>query len=251
MWPVVILGQLKHRPEGPDALAARLSSFLARLVELDPLFSGWVRGGMRHRSTVPRLVTLPPDAAELCAWIAENPCFSSREKRKQHVGYFISAGTPVSNSFRVDFCLDTIPSGHWLRHRTRIVVSEGALPPDKTAIEALNKVLRDALIILGTAWECDWAGLMPGDFRSYEERASELRVKYESGWMVYLDQTPARRLGELRDIKIETLPNNAVLLTAVSDAKFDHDTPVHAAAATRIQAALAPLNERCDESAED
>jgi hypothetical protein len=253
MWPVIILGQLKHRPESPDALAARLSSCLTRLAELDPLFGGWVRGGMRHRSTVPRLVTLPPDAAELRAWIAENPIFSSREGRKQHVGYWIRADTPADNQLCAVLRLSAIPSDHWLGHQIRIGVSIGrdALQPDKTALDSLNKVFRDVLIILGTAWECDWAGVMPSDFRSATDRSADPYITYQSGWMVYLDQTRARRLGELHDIKIETLANNAILLTTALDAKFDYDNPVHSAAAVRVQAALAPLNERRGGPGED
>jgi hypothetical protein len=253
MWPVAIVGQLKPRSENPDGIATRLSICLARLAELDPLFSGWVRGRMRHRSTVPRLITLPPDVAELHAWIAENAIFSSQEGRKQHVGYSIRACTPSSNPLRADFWLSSAPSDHWSGHRIGITVFEGqdSLPANKAATETLRRVFRCALIILGTAWECDWAGLMPGDFRSATDRSAELCAKYHSGWMVHLDQLLARHLGELHDIKTETLVNNAILLTAVSDAKFDPYNPVHSAAAVRIQSALAPLNKWHDRSRED
>ena len=249
MWPVAIVGQLKPRLEGSDILAGRLSTSLARLAELDPLFSGWVRGGMRHRSTVPRLVTLPPDVAELRTWIAENPIFSSREGRKQHVGYWIRADTPGSNPLGAVLRLRVIPSDHWLGNRIELTVFEGKglLLPDKATLENLRRVFWGALTILGTTWECEWAGVMPGDFRSATERSAEPQAKYQSGWMVYLDQSRARRLGELHDIEIETLANNAILLTAVSGAKFDPYNPVHSAAAVRIQSALAPLNEGPDE----
>jgi len=79
MWPIAIAGHLKQRLESPALVAARLSVCLARLADLDPLFTGWVRGGMRHRSAVPRVITLPPDEVELRTWIVEN-AISSREK---------------------------------------------------------------------------------------------------------------------------------------------------------------------------
>jgi hypothetical protein len=127
MWPVAIVGQLKPRWEDSNALAARLSICLARLSELDPLFTGWVRGGMRHRSAVPRLVTLPPNVAELRTWIGENPIFSSREGYKQHVGYSLRGTTPASSLIRADFWLSSIPSGHWLGNRIGVTVSDGQL----------------------------------------------------------------------------------------------------------------------------
>jgi hypothetical protein len=218
------------------------------LAELDPLFSGWVRGRMRHRSTVPRLVTLPPDVAELRAWIAENPIFSSQEGRKQHVGCSIRACTPASNPLRADFWLSAVPSDHWLGNRIGITVFDGQVqsPPNAAALsfETLGDIFRDALTIMGTAWECEWAAVMPGDFRSEAERPLEPFVKYQSGWMVYLDHSAASQVGKLQGLLVEGLANNGILLTAVPDVRFDPCNPVHRAAATRIQAALGPLNER-------
>lgn len=36
-----------------------------------------------------------------------------------------------------------------------------------------------------------------------------------SGWMVYLDQWPAARLGHVQDITVETFENGAILLTVI------------------------------------
>jgi hypothetical protein len=250
MWPIAIAGHLKQRLESPALVAARLSVCLARLADLDPLFTGWVRGGMRHRSAVPRVITLPPDEVELRTWIVENAIFESREGRKQHLGYSLNARTSHRNPIRADFWLSWVPSDHWFRSRIGITIFDGQGPSPSsetdTPVKSLKEVLCGALTTLGTAWECESAGVVPGDYGSKEE----LPLKYESGWMVYLDQSPARHLGDMRDIIAEKLANNALLLTATSDTKFDPHNPVNWAAAVRIQSALAPLNERRKRSTE-
>jgi hypothetical protein len=246
MWPVAIVGQLKPRSEDPDALAARLSICFARLSELDPLFSGWVRGGMRHRSAVPRVVTLPPNIAELRTWMAENSIFSSRDGYKHLIGYSIRARTPASNSFRTDFWLSCLPSDHWLGNRIGVTVSDGQVQsqPTATAISpnALRDIFREALTIVGTAWECEWAAVMPGDFRSKGEHASEISIKYHSGWMIYLDQSLAHDVGSLDKIDVSELPNKAMLITSVPDERFNPYNPIHRTAAERVQTALRSLN---------
>jgi hypothetical protein len=182
--------------------------------------------------------------------IVENAVFESREGRKQHVGYSFNASTSYRNPIRADFWLSWVPSDHWFRSRIGITIFDGQTSSPSgetdTPVESLKAVLCGALTTLGSAWECESAGVMPGDYGSKEE----LPVKYESGWMVYLDQSPARHLGDLRDINVEKLANGSILLTAISEAKFDPDNPVHWAAAVRIQSALAPLNERRDGSTE-
>jgi hypothetical protein len=65
--------------------------------------------------------------------------------------------------------------------------------------------------------------------------------------MVYLDPASASRVVPPRDIAIGNLPNGAMLLTATTDTIFNGRDPNHWAAALRIQAALAPLNERQNE----
>ena len=62
------------RPEECDAVARRLAGFLARLCEIDPLFSHWLRGGLRHRSKVPLRVTLPRRLAS-CATGSQESVF--------------------------------------------------------------------------------------------------------------------------------------------------------------------------------
>ena len=65
MWPIAIVGHLPSQPETEDASAVRLAHCLRGLEAINPLFSSWIRCGKRHRSTVPRIVTSPPDEAEL------------------------------------------------------------------------------------------------------------------------------------------------------------------------------------------
>jgi Immunity protein 52 len=247
MWPIAIVGQFRSRPETPDSLAGGLAICLARLAELDPLFEGWIRGGVRHRSAVPRLITLPPDEGELRTWIAERATFGSRAKRKQHVGYSIGAMTPASNPIYADFSLQSGSSGNWLGNGIRLMLLDGqieSLPNGGAAsLGSLSEsFFRDALTIVGTAWECEWAAVMPCDLRSSTERASKTLPKYHSGWMVYLDQSMVHDVGNLDQVIVETLANGAILMTAVRDMRFNLHNPIHRAAAERIQAALAPLN---------
>jgi hypothetical protein len=255
MWPIVVGGRFKSWPESPHNLAASLAACLARLATLDPIFRGWIRGGERHHSVVPRLITLPPDEVELRSWITESAVFGSRAKRKQHAGYSIGAMTPKSNSVYVDFCLRSQSSEHWLGNGIRLVLldsqSSSNPPTAAVSLESLSEAFfREVVTIVGTAFGCEWAAVMPGDFRPNAGPFAPF-AKYQSGWMVYLDPSLVRHFGKLEEIGVEKLANNGILITTVSDARFDAHNPVHRAAAGRLQAALALLDEKRSASTAD
>jgi hypothetical protein len=71
MGHVAIVGHLKPVPENAETIAGRLARCFEGLAEINPLFSRWVRHGMRYRSAVPAIVTMPPDEAELRSWSAK------------------------------------------------------------------------------------------------------------------------------------------------------------------------------------
>jgi hypothetical protein len=109
--------------------------------------------------------------------------------------------------------------------------------------QAMIALLRRVLVVTGSAWDCDWAGLMPGRYPLEDDpihRAGP--IEYQSGWMVYLAAAHAARIVPPQDVAIESLPNGGLLLIAAPDTMFDGHNAEHWAAALRIQAALAPLN---------
>lgn len=93
-----------------------------------------------------------------------------------------------------------------------------------------------------TIFDCDWAAANPGNYREDARRPDAPRVRYRSGWTVYLDQSLAVRLPRPEGIETETLPNGGILLTTVPDRLFDYDREDHRSAARRLQKALDTFN---------
>jgi hypothetical protein len=234
-----VTGRWKSRPEGSDALGGRLARWFASLADIDPLFSHWIRGGMRHRSVVPQIVTLPPDVTQFRDWIAENPVFETREGRKQQVGYSINAMTRRTDPIRANLWLSASGKQSPDRFDNRIGIT--LFPPvDET--QKLIALVRATLLASATAWDCDWAGVAAGEYGGAGHQPGAPLPRFQSGWMVYLDQTLAGHLRKPEDIVAERLASGAILLTSVSDAIFDRRNAIHLTAARRLQTALDPLN---------
>lgn len=243
MWPIGIVGHLKPEWDDPDTIAARLSRVLQGLAELGPTFNDWVRiGNRRHCSSVPALISMPPKRTELRTWIEESAVFGSREGRKKTVGYSVRAMTPDHNPLYADFWLNFVPEQSWFGHRVGITILSGVGSPPVEDNQALITLLRHALLTAASTWDCDWAGVLPGDYRWHERPPEKKLVKYQSGWMVYLDAERAAKIGPPHDVAVERMADGAMLLTAVPDTKFNRDNPNHMAAALRIQMALDLLN---------
>jgi hypothetical protein len=198
---------------------------------------------------VPATLTWPPDQTELRTWVNESAIFESRSGRKQHVGYNIHVLTQEGDPIRADFWLrvDFTEGAWWFFNRvgvTFFVDREDiwvALHRDEQNPSAF---IQRGLLDLGAIWNCDWAGVYGGDYRWPGERPANVSPpRYKSGWMVYLDQARAARVGEAEDIRVEKLANGGTLSTTVTDALFDPRNANHWAAALRLQMALAPLNE--------
>ncbi len=196
MWPIAVVGHLKPGREDAGKIAARLGGLFGRLAGIDPMFSHWRRVGVRrHRSSVPAFITLPPERTELRSWIEEGVIFASREGRKKSVGYAIGARTLAQNPVCADFWLSFEPEEWWFAHRIGITIFSGSGAPSLLEDPANNRaviaLLRRVLLITATVWECDWAGVMPGNYRPRLRLPGPIPIKYESGWMVYLDAARA------------------------------------------------------------
>jgi hypothetical protein len=244
---------LPSQPETEDASAVRLAHCLRGLEAINPLFSSWIRCGKRHRSTVPRIVTSPPDEAELRAWICEGTEFESRDGRKHKIGYAIEALTPKDKPVRAHFWVSSEPAPWWLLNRLGLTIFAGtgyAALADPRNSENLTALLRGALLTVATTWKCKWAGVTPGGWPTHEQPYGDPLVQYQSGWMIYLDAARAARIDDPQDIECERLADGAMLLTAVRTEIFDGHNPVHRDASIRIQTALAPLNEAPDGSSD-
>jgi len=249
MWPIAIVGHLKPGWEDAGTIATRLGQFFASLAEVDPMFSRWKRtGSRRHCSRVPALITMPPERTELRTWIEEGAIFESRDGRKKMAGYSIQTLTPGQNPVRANFWLSYTPEDWWFGHRIGITMFSGAGSPtefdDPNKHAALIALLRHTLLVTATAWDCNWAGVSPGDYRQDGQPRETVLVEYASGWMIYLDAARAAQITPPQDIAVEKLADGALLLTAATAAIFNGRNPKHWDAALRIQAALAPLNKR-------
>lgn len=145
-----------------------------------------------------------------------------------------------------DFRPSFEPEEWWFVHRIGITIFSGAGFPsgldDPGNHVALIALLRRVLLITATAWDCDWAGVSPGDYLRSQQSPKTLLVKYQSGWMVYLDAARASHIIPPEDVAVERLADGAMLLTAGANAIFNGHNPNHRATALRIQTALEPLN---------
>jgi hypothetical protein len=231
-----VAGRWKARAENPDAISGRLARWLSQLQQIDARLAGWARFGMRHRSVVPRMVTMPPDRAELRDWIAENPVFATRQGRKATIAHAIDAGTPDDSANYRSFSLQSGDEEFPIWFRNQIGLTW--LPHSDSPGE-LTAAVQAIVLATATAWDCKWAGAMPGDFAAAARKG--VFSKFRSGWMVYLDPTRAARLAPPKSIAVEHLPDGAVLLTTVPGEIFDHRRAEHRTAAEHLQAALNAL----------
>jgi hypothetical protein len=246
MWPIAIIGHLQPGWEDIDVIAARFGRLFEELAEVDPMFGCWLRLGRRHRSAVPKLVTLPPKHPELRSWIDEGATFGSRDGRKKTIGYALRAMTTGRHPVRADLWLSFEPEDSWFAHRIGVTIFSSASSPspfdDPANQHVMIALLRRVLLAVGTAWACDWAGILPGNYRERGGPPGPVLVKYQSGWMIYLDATCAARIIPPQDVGVERLADGAMLFTAATNTKFNGENPDHWAAALRIQGALEPLN---------
>jgi hypothetical protein len=201
---------------------------------------------MRHRSAVPRAVTMPPLVEELRIWLEENPSFESRNRRKELIGYSVAARTPEETEPYANFWLypRAQPRYDWFGNR---IGTTFFIDPTSDNAAYLTAVVRNALLITASVWDCEWAATAHGNFEDVSLPQKKL-LKYESGWMVYLDEALASRSHAPQDIAVERVAAGGVLFIAIENAIFDRRNEVHIAAGRRLQAALAPLNA---EGAED
>jgi hypothetical protein len=231
-----VAGRWKVRAENPDAISGRLARWLSQLQQIDGRMTGWSRFGMRHRSVVPRMVTMPPDRAELRDWIAENPVFATRQGRKATIAHSINAGTPDDTANYRCISLQSGDEECPIGFRNQIGLT---WLPRRDSPKELTAAVQAIVLATATAWDCEWAGAMPGDFAPPARKGAF--SEFRSGWMVYLDRTRAARLAPPKGIAVEHLPDGAALLTTVPSEIFDPARAEHRTAAEHLQAALNAL----------
>ena len=235
-----ITARWRPRLESTEEMAARLARWLADIAILDWRFTRWYRNGMRFRSAVPRAITMPPVVEELRIWLEENPSIESRDGRKHLAGYSIMARRPDEALPHANFWLS--PSctlrRDWFGNRIGITWFTDR---DRDRPDHLSAVVRGALLMTASAWDCEWAAAAGGNYEDMSLPQKKM-LRYESGWMVYVGAELAPRLHEPEDIAIENLGDGGALLVAITNAIFDRHNALHIAAARRLQAALAPLN---------
>jgi hypothetical protein len=244
MWPIAIIGNLKPRAESTKATAVRLALFFEQLAKLDLLSCRWTRFNLQHRrSDLPAIIAMPPNEDELRSWIEENATFETPDGRKDQVGFEIRALTADDGAIRADFWVRMEPATWWFLNRTGITLFGEPLPEERV-LKGLDSLLQSVLIALAKTWDCDWAGVKPGDFRWTKERPKNVPLlKYQSGWMIYLDPSVAPRITPPSGVSVERSEDGALLVKAVPSGLFNTRNPAHFAAALRIQTTLETLNE--------
>jgi Immunity protein 52 len=230
-----IAGRWGTRPEDLGTIARRLARWLTQLREIELRLGRWRRRGLRHRSVVPSIVTMPPDEAELLAWIAENPVFKAQDGRKVTIGHTIDARTPADAAFSGSF---TLSAGNGDSRGLHANIGITWFPP-RPHEEELIGIVRAVVLATAAAWDCEWVGAMPGTYAAHDPGAPLPKIL--SGWMVYLDETRAARFAPPEGIMIDQLPREAVLLTTAPGEVFDDRNEAHRSAAAHLQAVLNQL----------
>ena len=229
----------RGRREDSASTAARLAAALSQLETISPSFRGWHRQGMRNRSAVPLLITMPPQITELRNWVDENRTYDKRDGRKTHVGYMLSANVCETLDFSARFTLlDNFDDEYmWLIKKFVLTMDVPKVNPER-----LCRIVRPGLLALVMAWDPEWAAVAPSNYDSGQSVENATFLNYPGGWMVYLDRERAERIAEPRDVVVERLQNGGILLTATEELFDVRANAAHRAAANRIQDALAPLN---------
>jgi hypothetical protein len=241
-------GEVNHveaywRPRGETAqdCAVRLNRMLEGLAKAHPAFSHWNKQAYSRAAANKPAWAMPPNVDEL-ARVFEKGLVHKDIPRIPwpEMGYRVSAWNGRDPPYGASLSVWPGSYGAARSLPNRVDLSLKRACPDNT--DLINTaVLKPALLSVATAWEPDYAVVVPWTYwpHAFGDRGyPQLR----SGWMTYLAPKYACRLMPPPIATVELVPNGGMLLLATEE-QFDMHNPQHLAAAEAIQAALEPLQE--------
>jgi len=229
------------RAESAHDCAVRLGWMLEGLEKAHPAFSRWNKKAYSRAAANKAAWAMPPDAYELTEVFEKGQVHKDVPRIPwPGMGFHVSAwngrDSPYSASLRID-------AGAYADLRSlpnTVDISLKRAGPDNADLIS-TAVLKPALLSVATAWEPDYAVVVPWTYwpQVFGDRGYP---RLRSGWMTYLAPRYAERLVPSPATIVESAPNGGVLLLATEE-QFDMENPAHLAAANAVQTALGPLQE--------
>jgi hypothetical protein len=231
----------RPRAESTRDCAVRLAAMLEGFARAHPAFSQWNRKANSRAAANKPAWTMPPDIAELTAVFEKGRQFKDIPRTPwPEIGYRVSAWNGRDPPYGASLSVWPGSYGASRSLPNRVDLSLKRAGPDNADLIS-TAVLKPALLSVATAWEPDYAVVVPWTYwpRSFgDDGYPALR----SGWMTYLAPRYASRITPPRAAIVESVPNGGMLLFATEE-QFDIENPAHLAAADAVQAALSPLQE--------
>jgi hypothetical protein len=231
----------RPRAESPHDCAVRLARMLEGLAKVHSAFCRWNKQAYTRAAANDPAWGMPPDIHELTTVFEKGRQF----KDEPHVpwpemGYSVSAWNGMERAYGATL---RIRPGGFTDSRpfpNTVDLKVNRAGPDNADLIS-TAVLKPALLSLATAWEPDYAVVVPWTYwpQAFGEGGYPT---LRSGWMTYLAPKYASRVFAPASAIVEQVANGGMLLLATEE-QFSMDNPSHLAAAAAVQKALEPLQE--------
>lgn len=231
----------RPRAESTHDCAVRLARTLDGLSKAHSAFSCWNRQAYSRAAAYKSAWTMPPDVDELTAVFEKGRQYKDRPRIPwPEMGYSVSAWNGRDRPYGAT--LSARPGGYGPSRSLPNTVDLGLkrAGPDNTDL-ICTAVLKPALLSVATAWEPDYAVVVPWTYWP-QVFGDGGYPTLRSGWMTYLAPKYAVRIIPPPSAIVEPVSNGGLLLLATEE-RFDMDNPAHLAAAAAVQKALEPLQE--------
>ncbi|MBV9552217.1 MAG: immunity 52 family protein [Alphaproteobacteria bacterium] len=231
----------RPRAESAKNCAIRLISMLDGLAEAHFAFAHWNRQACSRAAANLQAWRMPPNIGELTTVFEDGRQFKDVPRIPwPELGYWISAWNgldpPYGTSLMV--CAGGYTDSRPFPNTVDLKVNRAG--PDNKDLTN-GGVLKSALLAVATAWDPDYAVVVPWDYwsRSFGDRGYP---NLRSGWMTYLAPKYANQIKPPPAAIVEPVPGDGMLLLATEE-QFSMDSPAHLAVADAIQKALDPLQD--------
>jgi hypothetical protein len=229
----------RPRPESTHDCAVRLARMLEGLAKAHPAFAQWNKTAYSRAAANKLAWAMPPDIDELTAAFEKGRRYKDRPRIPwPEMGYIVSVWNGRDRPYGASLSVWPGSYGDSRSLPNRVDLSLKRAGPDNADLIS-TAVLKPALLSVATAWEPDYAAVVPWTYwpRSFgDDGYPNLR----SGWMTYLAPRYASRLVPPSATIVEPVPNGGMLLLATEE-QFDMENSAHLAAADAVQTALGPL----------
>jgi hypothetical protein len=229
------------RAESTHDCAVRLARMLEGLTKAHSAFALWNKKANSRAAANKPAWAMPPNIEELTKVFERGRQYKDLPRVPwPEIGYRVVAWNGRDPPYGASLSVWPGSYGTSRSLPNRVDLSLKRAGSDNT--DLINAaVLKPALLSVATAWEPDYAVVVPWTYWPQVFGDSGY-PKLRSGWMTYLAPRYATRLVPPPAAIVESVPNGGTLLVATEE-RFDMENPAHLAAAGAVQTALGPLQE--------